>query len=57
MSPCDSAVFSEGYLSTTLDRKDRKSSVTSEDVLSITFIRKGQPTSSDQKTEQPGMCM
>lgn len=49
-SPCDSAVFTEGYFSTTLDRKDRKdSSVFSEGYLSTTLDRKDPQTSSEQK--------
>ena len=59
MSPCDSAVFSEGYLSTTLDRKGQKdqfdSPVISEGVLSVTLLRKGCQSSSEQKSKQSGM--
>ena len=38
MSECDSTVFSEGYLATTLDRKDKRDPSSSEETSFINGV-------------------
>ena len=59
MSPCDSAVFSEGYLSTTIDRQDIKKRRDSSEfrvrLISNSSDYKEHQTSSEKKSWQTGM--
>lgn len=56
MSPCDSSVFTEGYLSTTLDkRKQFDSFVFNIRLLPTTTDHKEYQTYSEQKSGQTGM--
>ena len=61
LSPCDSSVFSEGFLSTTLDRKGHTNQFNSSEfsirLLSTTLDCNEHQNSSEQKSEQTGMCI
>lgn len=61
LSPCDSSVFNEGFLSTTLDRKGHTNQLDSSEfrvrLLSATLDCKEHQISSEQKSGQTGMCI
>ena len=62
LSPCDSSVFNEGFLSTTLDRKGGTNQFDSSEfnirLLSTTLDCKEHQTSNEQKSGQTGtLCI